>query len=575
MRSATTFDLQELDKYITEKCGGKEFYLGCWSPNEHQFKTTKAPKHMEVFQGNNWIAIRNGAEQSKGILFPSQNDEPQELVVFRGYLAEASIHSYSDPKQVRKYWSEELSKRHNGVFSAVLISDNGKKLSIVTDLFGMSPIYVRREGELVFFSSTAALLSFKDDEPDKMSVVMRLLSGYIPGRCSLSEKIELAEEASVTTYSSRGHSVQKWYDYETFPKTTQTVDERSLELSEQKLSTAVNRCQKMQFGETILPLSSGYDSRRLFAHLEKSDVPLKICTVQTLLEGGEDVEAKCAVQIAQDFNVEYKVFNLPMPEEWYSQETHRIFSMDGQCQDHTWSALVFDYYRNTDCSFYDGTGGDIFGFNDWVFEGHLDKTIPNSFPSVLNQALFPKIKEIRRKLFEWKAHVPTGPNENMITFALWQTRRSSIAWSQQQARPGQLVFYPYFDLDYIETMLIYANEKYVVNRPQKLILYKYWPDLAKYLGTREMPEKSRNLLSRRIENNRHSQKKLIVEALALKNNKFEILSLFSFAARCLIHISQFLTLKIIPNWWLRPTAEIVFWWNSRPYVIQNEKEKGK
>ncbi len=572
MCAATTFNLQELEYYISEKCGDKEFFLGCWSPADHKFETTKVPEHFELQQGNNWIAIRNGADQTDGVLFPLNEQDGNEAIIFRGYLAEEALHSYSEASEVIDYWSGNLLKRHNGIFCAIRISENGARMSIVTDVFGMCPIYIRRIGGLVFFSSTPGLLSLEEDEPDKISVLMRLFNGYVPARNSLTEEIELASEASVTSFFKEECTVTPWYDYDDFPKETTLVNNDAYRLSEKKLEAAIERCQGIKFGEHILPLSSGYDSRRLFAHLNSSDHSFGICTVQTLLNSGDDVEVDCANQIARQYDIGCKTFELPTAPVWHRHNIQRLFSMDGQCQDHTWSVQIFEHYNKKNCCFFDGTGGDVFGFNDWVFQGHLDKATPKKLPKALKANSFPKIGQIRDVLKQWKSVVPAGDNMHMLAFALWQSRKSSAAWSLQQARPGQLILFPYYDLDYIEAMLLYANERYVVNRPQQAILYKFWPELAKYRGTREMPETANNLLKRRLENDSFTKQEMLAKLFDKDFENQKILPCLALSARILLYLMRLPWFRKMSFWWARPVLEMALWWQNKPHVIEVEKQ---
>ena len=245
--------------------------------------------------------------------------------------------------------------------------------------------------------------------------------------------------------------------------------------------------------------------------------------------------------------------------------------MDGQCQVHTWSVPLFTYYDKLKCSFYDGTGGDIFGFNDWVFRGHLEKIIPHKIPLILKKDFFPEPKQMEQLLRKRKTSQPAGNNQNLLTFALWQTRKSSILWGQQQSKPGHIFLYPYLDLDYMETMLRFSLEDNVINRPQKAILYKYWPKLAAYRGSREMPDNAKNSLDLRVRNTHYSRKEIIRKALSLKSGK-NIDYIFSFYAKCYLFIAQFITIPKYPSWWLRPSAEFIFWWKSRPLIIGPDKK---
>ena len=568
MNRSTTLNLDELDNYISGKCGGKELYFGCWSPEEHDFNVSGKQACYQVEKGKNWLALRNGADQIDGLLFPKTTDADPELIIFRGYLSESALHSYSNPKRVKEYWSDDLQKRHNGIFSAVRISQGGSELNIITDIFCLGAIYIRRIGDVVFFSSTPALLSIETDIPNKSSWFMRLMNGFIPGRETLIEEIELAPEASITTYTTHGQKSRKWFDYSNLPEGGEPVKDESFILSEQFFSSAMKRCQNVHFGDIILPLSSGYDSRRIFAHLEENKTLFQTCTVQTLLESGEDVEADCATQITHDFNIRHKLLKYPSPHQWHEDDIQRIFSMDGQCHDHTWSVPLFTHYHKTACCIYDGIGGDVFGFHSQKFKNHVEKIIPHEMPRVLNKALFPDFRTIREKFVKLKGERRDDYNQGILNFVLWQTRKSSSTWSQQQAKPGHIILCPYFDLDYIETMLRFSVKDSEEDRPQKVILYKFWPKLASYAGTREMPKSVKNILDKRKQNNKYSLKRLIAKALKSKRTAQNTYYFFTFPARCALFLSQYIYLNSLPSWWLKSAAELLLWWSARPNIIE-------
>ncbi len=565
-----------LDEYFEKKCGGKEYFLGGWSVDPINLSMNNLSDNIQIEHGKNWFVLRNGADVVDGLIFPKENIEDPEAIVFRGYLAQASIHTYSPAEKIKKYYSKDMLRRHNGIFSAVKISEEGKKIELLTDILGIGPLYYRKVGTLVLFSSSPGLLSLKDDEPDMMSWFLRIRTEYIPGRKSLIKNVEVVPEASVMTFSDQGQVIQKWYDYNNFPRGNEEASERSVDLSEEHFIVAMKRCQEIQFHKTFLPLSSGYDSKRILAHLMKNETEFEAFTVQAPEKTGEDIDAVCVRKIVEDFEIKHHMFNFPSPEDWHKNNVQRIFSVDGHCQFHTWSVPVFNYYGSQNGCFYDGLGGDTFNFMGWIFRNHVEKEIPTAFPKFLRKNRFPSYHSIATKLRDMKSRQPKGKNQSILTFALWQTRKSTSLWIQQQARPGHIILCPYLDLDYVETMMRFSVEDNVEGRPQKAILYKYWPKLAQYPGTRERPEHVVDISDLEKENDRLATKKLLGLSFTVKTDKYHYQHILTFFANILLLVSQYFNVPgVRSEWWIKQVSELVFWWQSRPIVIELRDVKNK
>jgi len=229
-----SLDLEILTHYIEEQCGGKEYFLGCWSADDFDVNLNADPANIQIERGNNWVVLRNGADRCKGLLFPNnESDEVgSDLVVFRGYLAEAGIHSYSPSTHVRKYWTQEPNRRHNGIFSAVTISECGDKLSLVTDIFGMGALYYRQVGNKILFSSCSGLLALHDDQADTCSWMLNVVLGFIPGNETMTKGILQPDTASITSFTRDGMSKETWYDPKSFPTGDGVVDEDIYDLSQ-------------------------------------------------------------------------------------------------------------------------------------------------------------------------------------------------------------------------------------------------------------------------------------------------------------------------------------------------------
>lgn len=575
MNKPVRLDFNVLNKYVEEKCGGKEFFIGCWSPEPLNIHADNKPNNIQFEKGENWAVLRNGADHVDGLVFPkiqtekTNNHEP-ELVVFKGYLSEDSIHSYSSANDVRKYWSNNHDQRHNGIFCAAIIDDQGQKLKIVTDIFGVSPIFYRKIGNVVFFASAPGFLSLKDDDADMMSWTLRMVLGYVPGDTTLSKSIYKAPSCSVLTFSKEGEHVEKWYDYNDFAKGEKPVDDKALKASEKSLSIAVKRCQNINYGSLKLPLSSGFDSRRIFAHLYDQKVQFETFTVQMPTGSGEDVDGLYAPMISKDHGIYNTILKIPASEAWHKFDVQRIFSMDSHTDYHTWSVRVFQQYKDQHISFFDGLGGDVFGFYGWQFVYNPDSLLIKKMPKFLSKSIFPPLDKVHETFTKLYNQQPKGINQDVLSFCVWQSRNGTSLWAQQQTLPGQLIFCPYFDLDYIETMLKYSLDKkdnaYIL---QKEVLKKFWPKLAAYHGSGNLPDNPVKLGDYNDLNKMISFKKLIDKTLKDNNCKAQYKKIFTLHARILLLLARYsVSVAEKINWWAKHIVEMIFWWQSRPFVIK-------
>ncbi len=563
-----------LNQYIEEKCGGKEYFLGCWSPDDISVKTGDMPDNIQMEKANNWFVLRNGADKTDGIIFPKKNETDPEVVVFRGYLADAGIHSYSPAKDIRQFWSGKLNRRYNGIFSAVTIEEGGGKLNIITDIFGIGPVFIRKIGKMIFFSSAPGLLAMNSDKPNKMSWIMRILEGSIPGNESLIDSVDMVDPASIMSFTSDGSTIEKWYNHENFPKGEEHFNSDTIELSEKSFAEAMKRCSNINYGKTILPLSSGYDSRRIFAHLDKSSRKFETCSVQMPEKNGSDIDALVGKQIASDYNIPHTTLFMPDQFEWFKMNTQKIYSFDGQSHSHTWSVLMFNHYNGQAGCFYDGICGDNFAVRAFDFDELTIDKKPSSGPNFLKKCLFPTYEQISHVYDELYLVEQYGKNRSVLTFILWVTRKGTSIWAQQQARPGQIFLCPYLDIEHIELMLKFIlrdDEDYL---SQKAILDKKWPKLASYNSKYDLIKTDSVIGPQRALNENYANKMTLINSYKAKSNNFHYSMILSLPARCLLFCSMYSRLvaqKI--EWWSEELAEVMLWWQTKPQVIDVKKNK--
>ncbi len=579
MRSKLRLDFEVLNRYIEQQCGGKEFYFGCWSPTAFEFDINEKPANIHVEMGENWFAIRNGADQVDGLLFAKDNasNDGPELVIQRGYLADAGLHTYSDGEKIRDYWSADLVRRHNGVFSAVVISQSAGSVSLVTDIFGIGQLFYRKIGKKIFFSSTPALLSQDDDKKNTMSWEFRMLLGYIPGDDTLVEEIRSAPPASVLTFSGGQHErIERWYDYSSLATGSEPVGRHALEVSKEYFTKAIDRCRKLEYGKVRLPLSSGFDSRRIFAQLESRKADFETVTVQMPTGSGEDLDGTLAPQIAEDFGIKNVRFRIPDAKTWHEYDVQRIYGMDAQTDYHTWSVCIFNHFKGQKITLYDGLGGDVLCFYGWNFKYNPDLLLPKGLFRAVKDNVFPTSDQIRKQLKKLYDQQPKGINQDLISFCLWQSRSSTGIWTQQQAHPGQLILCPYFDLDYIEKMLQFSVASGQEYLSQKELLKEFWPELSRYSGSGDIPENPEYIGEYSEQIKRSSLRQIISKTVSSQECRRQFKKMFKPLPLLFLYLSKyslFITRKI--EFWMKDIVEIVFWWQSRPIIIKlDEGDEG-
>ncbi len=577
MVKAITLDFGILDNFIEHKCGGKEYFLGGWSPDEIIIKHGDVPDNIELLKGKNWFAVRNGADKIRGLLHQGISETEPQLTVFKGYLSEEAIHSYSSAERVKNYWSTDLNRRHNGVFAAVTVSEDGSELSLISDIFGLGQLYQREEDELVLFSSAPGLMSLPTDVPDKISWVLRSHYDYIPGKETLVERVETIIPGSIRKFSKHGVKNIRWYDHKDFPSDTSVLDVDAMRESERALSKSIDRCAALNFGKQVLPLTSGSDSRRILAHLMDQNIDFEATTVRMPEPTGEDVDAALAELIAKDHNFKHTILEMPSAEQWSKDEQQKIFCFDAQAGAHTWSVDFFRHYHDQQICFYDGVGGDVYSIWPWDHEVETIDNVPHKIPFFMNAESFPAIEMVGWRIKDLQMPVSYGDNRALITSILMATKNRTIFWAQQQTKPGQITVCPYFDLDYIEVMLRYIVDEYEDTYPQQMILKEFWPDLAEYPNSRDFEEdvifkeipQGMNKID--IERNIMQDKadlEILKDSFKVNGRPFHYDELVNSPSKITLFFARYFPkLRDRIRWWFVCASHIMLWWQSRPYVI--------
>lgn len=480
------------------------YFLGLWHPHrpiQVDWSSPTTAPHI-TRHGLNWFLA-----SAKSPLHPADtglvHGDPTSscAVGFRGYVF-PHLHSYSHDKDLFHYWQQHLLDQHNGIFSAAVIGDSGRTLTLLTDALGIGTLYYRTWGEAVLFSTNPRYLSTGDDRPDFIAWRSFLQTSWIMGDRSLSEDIRRVPAGGAVHASQEGMRVVQWFAFSHLPDGTESIGPDAVDAVEETFHQAMRRCLTIQSGKAVLPLSSGFDSRRILTGLLKAEVDFQAITCRVFQKEYRDLDATFAGAIAYDLGFPHRIVQFESLDQYVMDDEARRMLVDGETHEHTWALRVMAALPEEPSLVFDGIGGDVLGCPvGWSV--HIGLSLANQsvdevsdiaqhgithiFDSVLHKTHWPDTEALREELKGYLRPFCPRPNISELAFLLLRQRRGIALWSQQLLPPGHIAMYPYFDLDYLRLLLGFRSADKLTANFQRACLRKFWPDLYKYPGNRDIP----------------------------------------------------------------------------------------
>jgi asparagine synthase len=476
------------------------FFVGAWHPSRSlaadwiDFENRRVT-HLE---GRNWV-LASATEPRQGLGLVHR-DDVGGAVAFRGYVL-PDVHSYSSSAAIRKSWLDTTAAR-NGVFSAAVIGRDGASLTLATDTLGMGALYWRRLGEAVLYATNPRYLVCSDDEADRLAWRCLVQTLWIGSDRSLTAAVKRVPAGCSMTFAGTGEPVLSSPAWAALPEGRERVNSRTLGEVEQAFQQAVDRCVRLRGGRVMLPLSSGFDSRRILAALLHRRVEFKAVTYRALQQSHRDLDARFASQMARDFGFPHVVVDAD-DTQYVADDVSRRTLLDAEAHEHAWSMRVHAVLSEGCEVFFDGIAGDILGDPvGWLkltglaisarapeneIESIARHAIGSSFDGVLAPAAWPSAEELRADLGAYLRRLLQRANLGELAFLLLRQRRAIALWSQQLTAPGIVPLYPYLDVDYLRaTLALLSEDKHRTNF-QRSCLREFWPRFYRYGGNRDIP----------------------------------------------------------------------------------------
>ena len=485
----------------------EDFFFGVWHPQSvFLSKIWEITGTVVLKKGKNWVLVGNKFPFGKPVRLPFhlryRKNKVCHAVAFRGYLLEPPFHTWSPSRIILDYWLDLTERVHNGIFSVARILNRGKSLELITDAFGISPLYYRKVGDGVAFSTNPRFLILGNENPDWLGWRNLLHSKYFCTDRTVYQEIRRVPAGTRLRFTDRRVENIQWFRYDRLPEGENPITESAIGTAEELFQVAMQRC--LQLGvpgrQTILPLSSGYDSRRIFAFLIKHRVPFKAMTVRVLQKGMRDLDARYASQMCADFGVNHQVFEYPITKEFIRYYHFRRNRFNSETFEHTWIIPLMRALPKKPVLVFDGLGGDILAGKvaykkPEFYSNHshtrvkalLHSLIKNKFAKVLNPSRWPSIQETREDIAGFIGNLPANMNTAEIFFLLTRTRRANALMSQWLLPSGHIVVYPYLDLDHLRFLLNFHPLEKLRYSFQQRTLQRYHPEFYHYPGNRSFP----------------------------------------------------------------------------------------
>jgi hypothetical protein len=403
--------------------------------------------------------------------------------------------------RVIRYWDDEVERRHNGVFAAALVHEQDPALELVSDAFGIAPLYWRQEADgLVLYSTNSRLLRTRGDEVDGLSARSLFARGSLVGDLSLLRAVRRVPPGSVLRFTAAGVEERSWFDYSGLPPGDEPITEDRLPIAEETFQQAIERCLALLPGGPIdLPLSSGDDSRRILAALHSRGTPLHAVTARVFHKGGRDLDARFATEMATALKFDHRVIELPDDRSYAQDDAAARVLTNAEISEHTWFLSIARTLAGRRSVVFDGLAGDIVGNTGYgLRELHLmpeeqkllriaELALGDEGDSLLKQGSWSSLDATRSYLMDYLMRVPSGTNSADIAFMLIRARRGTGPCAQQLLQAGQIAVYPYLDLDHVDATLYLSSVDKLTQTVQARCLERFWPEYYRFGGSRRIP----------------------------------------------------------------------------------------
>lgn len=493
------------------------------------------------------------------------NGNIDKVVFFRGYISDLDIDQNSTLDEVLSKERELSRVNLSGIYTLIIYSSTEQTINVYTDALGFSPLYTRENTGLLL-SNIAGCISFEEDDIDLLALRSSLSNGYIPNNRTLIKDISRSQEG-------KNLKLTKPYKCELIKNCELPQSAPDIDINDE----SIEKCSKI-FQERMaeiskkdkiaLPLSSGWDSRRILAALVKNGKKPDCYSSEVMNEAGIDVDARHAKELADYYKLNHCIIKRKFIAKEPNQARLLRILFSHESSEHIWAYSLFEKIPKQNYII-DGIGGDALGNSGFgnvnLYKNNKHKKINDIITNSKTDFLFknkawPKKSDLKSEISNHIKKYEENDTAPELVFLSLHTRRKTAFWGQSISSPLSVIIAPYLNLDYIAYMLrINPKQKYT-EWMQRKVLEKEAPETIKIKSSRDYNEikKCENFYKETLDEESHYIKNLI-NSLPITNwikskiiRKIDIVIIIAYGKTSIIS-SRF-------NWRYRKIIEFLNWW---------------
>lgn len=202
-----------------------------------------------------------------------------------------------------------------GEFVIFILHKTSNEVVIINDILGRLPVYYYTDnGKLIISRELRFIVNqINSKNFDRMAIAQYLLFGYPLGKKTIFENIYRLEPATIINVRKQKISINNiyYFNFEEKKYNKNTIKENAGRLVDlfdeacKQINSSIENCKK------ILSLSGGLDSRSVGACLKRNNVQFYGASFD--LDKMKEADIKVAEQLANIFDIDWKVFQLTTP----------------------------------------------------------------------------------------------------------------------------------------------------------------------------------------------------------------------------------------------------------------------
>lgn len=359
--------------------------------------------------------------------------------------------------------TDDCLLRARGNFAVTILDETSETLHVITDPYGMYPLYMsRHRGALLFASEIKAFLAtgLVPSRVDPLALASMLAIGEMVGERTLLAGVDCVPPGMRIEACRAGVESRRYWIYEYRVDSNAKWDTGIRQVGT-ALTTAVKRaCTR--WGRLGVPLSGGLDSRTLLA-LAPPDVPVRAYTW-----GVPDCrDLVYAQRVAARLGREHRTFLFD--EDYLTRlAAAGVWLTEGHLPATHFHVFPFADLMADECDvLLDGMSGDAivggtFIGSAWVAEPELEQAgqalwdwrmqgAHGGFRSQLHPALLPNLHGARREFVDtYLASPGEGSMDRAMAFLLRNRTRRFTTFGSELLRSRVATRQPFCDLDVLE-----------------------------------------------------------------------------------------------------------------------------